>query len=59
VCQQRDPKQLYAQTAAGAVPQMTGVKSPYEPPLKPELRLDTAEQCVEASVSFLLNRLVK
>ncbi|SEI92907.1 adenylylsulfate kinase/bifunctional enzyme CysN/CysC [Allopseudospirillum japonicum] len=54
VCQQRDPKQLYAKTATGDVPQMTGVKSPYEPPLKPELRLDTAKFSIDASVQHIL-----
>lgn len=54
VCRQRDPKQLYAKTATGAVPQMTGVKSPYEPPLRPELRLDTAAFSIDASVQHIL-----
>lgn len=54
VCQQRDPKQLYAKTTTGAVPQMTGVKSPYEPPLKPELRLDTAKFSIDASAQHIL-----
>lgn len=54
-CQQRDPKQLYAKTAAGNIAEMTGVKSPYEHPLNPELRLNTAELNIEASVQRLLN----
>lgn len=59
VCRQRDPKQLYAKTASGKVPEMTGVKLPYETPVNPELSVDTAELSVEASVSLLLSRLVK
>lgn len=59
VCRQRDPKQLYAKTASGRVPEMTGVKSPYETPVNPELSVDTTELSVEASVSLLLDRLVK
>ncbi|WP_010323468.1 adenylyl-sulfate kinase [Marinobacterium stanieri] len=59
VCRQRDPKQLYAKTASGEVLEMTGVQSPYEAPVNPELSVDTAELSVEASVSLLLNRLVK
>ncbi len=58
-CQQRDPKRLYAKTASGEVSEMTGVQSPYEAPVSPELCFDTAEMSVEASVSLLLNRLVK
>ncbi len=40
-CQRRDPKGLYARAAAGAIPNFTGLDSPYEAPETPELRLDT------------------
>lgn len=43
VCEARDPKGLYRQARAGALPQFTGVDAPYEPPLNPELRLDAAK----------------
>lgn len=54
VCQQRDPKQLYARTAAGTVPQMTGVKSPYEPPLGPEVSINTAHYNIKESVDLIM-----
>ena len=41
VCEARDVKGLYAKARAGAIPQFTGVDDPYEPPLHPELRLET------------------
>lgn len=44
VCEARDPKGLYRQARAGALPQFTGIDSPYEPPLRPELHLQTAAQ---------------
>jgi bifunctional enzyme CysN/CysC len=40
VCQQRDPKGLYAKAIAGEITGMTGMDAPYEPPAHPELRLD-------------------
>lgn len=40
VCVQRDPKGLYAQAHAGALPNMTGVGQAYEPPDAPEVVLD-------------------
>lgn len=51
VAEQRDPKGLYRKARAGALPQFTGIDSPYEAPLAPELVLPTAlltpEQCVQ------------
>jgi bifunctional enzyme CysN/CysC len=41
VCEERDPKGLYARARAGELSDMTGIDSPYEPPESPELRLDT------------------
>ena len=36
VCEARDPKGLYKKARAGQLPNMTGVDSPYEPPLVAE-----------------------
>lgn len=41
-CRRRDPKGLYAASAAGELTGLTGVDDPYEPPVDPELRLDTS-----------------
>lgn len=43
VCEQRDPKGLYALARQGQLTQFTGISSPYEPPQKPDLtfRSDT------------------
>ncbi len=41
-CRRRDPKGLYAASAAGELSGLTGVDDPYEPPIDPELRLDTS-----------------
>jgi bifunctional enzyme CysN/CysC len=37
VCEQRDPKGLYAQARAGKLRGFTGIDDPYEPPLQAEL----------------------
>ena len=42
VCRARDPKGLYARSAQGALPGLTGVDAPYEPPAEPALVIDTA-----------------
>src|SRR5689334_4628736 len=57
VCEQRDPKGLYARARAGKLTHMTGVDDPYEAPQKPELALDgsrlTVDELVEKIVSYL------
>jgi bifunctional enzyme CysN/CysC len=41
ICEGRDPKGLYARARAGKVPGFTGIDSPYEEPLAPDLVLAT------------------
>ena len=43
VCEHRDPKGLYKKARAGLIPSFTGIDSPYEAPVAPDLRLATAE----------------
>ena len=42
VCETRDPKGLYKKARAGQLKGFTGIDDPYEPPLRPELVLDAA-----------------
>jgi adenylylsulfate kinase-like enzyme len=39
---ERDVKGLYKEALAGNIPQFTGVSDPYEPPLAPEVRVNSA-----------------
>ena len=43
ICEQRDPKGLYAKARRGEIKNMTGISAPYEEPEKPEARVDTTE----------------
>ena len=43
MCEQRDPKGLYARARAGEITGMTGIDDPYEEPEVPDLRVDTSE----------------
>jgi len=54
-CIRRDPKGLYARAKAGAIPNFTGLDSPYEAPEDPELRLYT----IGASVDTLSDALIE
>jgi bifunctional enzyme CysN/CysC len=55
VCEQRDPKGLYAKARSGEIQDFTGVDAPYELPERPDLRLDTAGTALEDSVSSVLD----
>jgi adenylyl-sulfate kinase len=59
ICEQRDPKGLYARARSGELKNFTGVSAPYEPPLKPEIELDTNELSVTECVGIILKRLDK
>jgi bifunctional enzyme CysN/CysC len=56
-CIRRDPKGLYAKAKSGAIPNFTGLDSPYEAPEKPELRLATVDQTVDALAEQLIGAL--
>lgn len=42
ICESRDPKGLYRQAREGKISKFTGIDDPYEPPIEPELTLDSA-----------------
>lgn len=56
-CETRDVKGLYAKARKGEVTNFTGISSPYEPPLRPDVVLDTAKasvgKCAEQLVDYL------
>lgn len=54
VCEDRDVKGLYRRARAGEIKEFTGISSPYEEPLNPELILDTDQQSVEDGVDQVL-----
>jgi len=59
VCEQRDVKGLYAKARSGAIPQFTGISSPYEAPESPELVLDTDRLSLDECVDMVLGLLTK
>jgi adenylylsulfate kinase len=57
VCEQRDPKGLYKKARSGLIPEFTGISSPYEAPLAPDLCIDTGgtpEQAAEHLMALLI-----
>jgi adenylyl-sulfate kinase len=57
VCAERDVKGLYEKAFKGEIKEFTGVSDPYEPPLNPELTLDTEHQSPEESAAEILSLL--
>jgi len=56
-CIQRDVKGLYKKTLAGEIENFTCVNDPYEPPLDPELTIDTELESPQDSPARLLKKL--
>ena len=57
VCAMRDVKGLYAEYASGRLSGLTGIDDVYEPPVRPDLRLDTAGEAVAESADRLMRLL--
>ena len=57
ICEQRDPKKLYARARAGELKDFTGISAPYEVPEQPELELRTdllsIDECVRKILACL------
>ncbi len=58
VCEDRDVKGLYEKARKGEIKKFTGINSPYEAPLKPNIEINTSELSVEEGVNQILNYLV-
>ncbi|CAN5783394.1 N/A [soil metagenome] len=54
VCEERDPKGLYARARAGEITDMTGVDAPYERPESPDLVVEGAAVSVSEGVERLI-----
>jgi len=57
ICEERDVKGLYQRARDGQIKNYTGISSPYEKPISPELTINTAKQNVEESVNAILKAL--
>jgi len=57
VCEQRDPKGLYAKARAKEIKEFTGISAPYESPSNPEVELRTDRMTVPESVAKIMDYL--
>jgi adenylyl-sulfate kinase len=54
VCCRRDPKGLYRRALAGEINNFTGIHDPFDPPLRPEIVVNTDQESPEASLARIL-----
>lgn len=59
VCEARDVKSIYAKVRSGAISGVTGIDDPYEPPIQPEITLDTVSFTPEENAEFVIKYLIK
>jgi adenylyl-sulfate kinase len=57
VLAERDVKGLYKKALAGEILEFTGISDPYEPPVNPEISIDSSREPLEASVEKVWSRL--
>ena len=59
VCEKRDPKGLYHKARKGDIPNFTGISSPYEAPVKPELYIKNNKISIEDVTTQIIDYLLE
>lgn len=59
ICEQRDSKGLYKKARAGEIKNFTGIDSPYEAPVDPEIHLVNDKEEIEKNVDYVVTYLMK
>jgi len=57
VCEQRDSKGMYARARRGEITGFTGIDDAYEPPIAPEIRLETLTTSAEDNARCIIEHL--
>jgi bifunctional enzyme CysN/CysC len=58
IAEQRDVKGLYKKARSGKLVNFTGVDSPYEPPLSPEIHVNTSVMTPAQAANLIIDRLL-
>jgi len=58
VAEARDVKGLYKKAREGKLKNFTGIDSPYEPPEKPEITVNTVEMTPEEAAEFIVRQIM-
>ena len=54
-CERRDSKGMYLKARRGEIKNFTGIDDPYEPPLQPELELNTTTHTAEENSRLIID----
>jgi adenylylsulfate kinase len=57
-CEKRDNKGLYQKARKGEIKNFTGISSPYEDPLNPNIIMDTTDQDIEKSTDIIFKEVI-
>lgn len=57
VCEERDVKGLYQKARKGVIPEFTGISSPYEVPLHPEIIVQTGRESIDSCARHIIDYL--
>ena len=57
IVEKRDTKGLYKKARRGEIKNFTGIDSPYEAPINPEIIVDTNKENIKESVNIILKKL--
>jgi bifunctional enzyme CysN/CysC len=58
-CEKRDVKGLYKKARTGEIPNFTGISSPYEAPINPEVEIDTSKYSLEEATDYVVKQIMK
>ncbi len=58
VAEARDVKGLYKKARTGQLKNFTGIDSPYEPPLKPDIHIDTTKTPAENAAELIVRKVI-
>jgi adenylylsulfate kinase len=58
ICEQRDVKGLYHKARSGEISNFTGISSPFEAPVSPDIYVNTTNQTLEQSVNLILENIL-
>ena len=58
-CERRDSKGMYLKARRGEIKNFTGIDDPYEPPLQPELELNTTTHTAEENARLIIDYLTE
>ncbi len=59
VCENRDPKGMYAKARKGEIKNFTGISSPYEAPLNPEIHVINDSITIDKAADQIINYLIE